>query len=498
MKKSFVVTTIAAFAIVLMLLLTVSIRGNKADQNRINATPEMKTWETRSSEYAKYYPRQYDSYMQTRQGDKLVDAIKDTPALAILWAGYSFSKDYNAPRGHFYMLEDNHNTLRTGAPVDDKTGPQPTACWTCKSPDVPRLIERDGELEFFTGTWAKYGNEIVNPVGCADCHDPKTMELTVVREHLKRALDAEGSLKFANATHQDMRSLVCAQCHIEYYFKPTEWDDKGVKKEAEVVTLPWAKGFAPEHIEAYYDEYGFTDFTHKLSRAPILKAQHPEYETFRTGIHFRNGLSCADCHMPYMREGGVKYSNHQVGSPLDNIANTCLNCHQDTEAGFKQLVETKLQRKNELAKAATDALAKAHLEAAKAWELGATEAEMQAALQDIRKGQWRWDFAVASHGAFFHAPEETLRTLAGAVNFGQEARIKLRVILAKYGAAEYQAPDFSTKEKAQAIVGIDLPKEAAEKTKFLDGLRNEWFKQAEEKGIFDPATRKDMVRTTAY
>ena len=498
MKKSFVVTTIAAFAIVLMLLLTVSIRGNKADQNRINATPEMKTWETRSSEYAKYYPRQYDSYMQTRQGDKLVDAIKDTPALAILWAGYSFSKDYNAPRGHFYMLEDNHNTLRTGAPVDDKTGPQPTACWTCKSPDVPRLIERDGELEFFTGTWAKYGNEIVNPVGCADCHDPKTMELTVVREHLKRALDAEGSLKFANATHQDMRSLVCAQCHIEYYFKPTEWDDKGVKKEAEVVTLPWAKGFAPEHIEAYYDEYGFTDFTHKLSRTPILKAQHPEYETFRTGIHFRRGLSCADCHMPYVREGGVKYSNHHVGSPLDNIANTCLNCHQDTEEGFKQLVERKLERKNELAKAATEALAKAHLEAAKAWELGATEAEMQHALQDIRHGQWRWDFAVASHGAFFHAPEETLRTLASAVNYGQEARVKLRAILAKYGAADYQAPDFSTKEKAQALVGIDLAKEAAEKTRFLDGLRNEWFKQADEKGLFDPATRKNMVRKTAY
>ena len=498
MKKSLVVTTLAAFALVLMVLLTVSIRENKADQARINATPEMKTWETRSSEWAKHYPRQYDSYMQTRKSDNLVDAIKDTPALAILWAGYSFSKDYNAPRGHFYMLEDNQNTLRTGAPVDGKTGPQPTACWTCKSPDVPRLIARDGELEFFTGPWAKYGNEIVNPVGCADCHDPKTMALTVTREHLKRALDAEGTLKFANATHQDMRSLVCAQCHIEYYFKATEWDDKGVQKKAEVVTLPWDKGFSPEQMEAYYDEYGFTDFTNKLSRTPILKAQHPDYETFRTGIHYRRGLACADCHMPYVREGGVKYSSHHVGSPLDNIANTCLNCHQDTEEGFKQLVEQKLQRKNELAKAAADALAKAHLEAAKAWELGATEAEMQPVLQDIRRGQWRWDFAVASHGAFFHAPEETLRTLANAVNYGQEARVKLRPILAKYGAADYEAPDFSTKEKAQALAGVDLAREAAEKTRFLNTLRNEWFKQADEKGLFDPATRKDMVRKTAY
>lgn len=56
MKKSFVITTLATFAIVLMMLLTVSIRGNKADQIRINATPEMKAWESRSSEYARYYP----------------------------------------------------------------------------------------------------------------------------------------------------------------------------------------------------------------------------------------------------------------------------------------------------------------------------------------------------------------------------------------------------------------------------------------------------------
>lgn len=181
--------------------------------------------------------------MQTRKSDKIDDVLKDSPALVILWAGYAFSKDYNAPRGHFYMLEDNHNTLRTGAPVDDKTGPQPTACWTCKSPDVPRIIARDGEMEYFTGSWSKYGNEMVNPVGCADCHDPKTMQLSVGRDFLKRALDAEGTLKYANATHQDMRSLVCAQCHVEYYFKPTEWDDKGEKKRLRLSPCPGKRVF---------------------------------------------------------------------------------------------------------------------------------------------------------------------------------------------------------------------------------------------------------------
>lgn len=143
-------------------------------------------------------------------------------------------------------------------------------------------------------------------------------------------------------------------------------------------------------------------------------------------------------------------------------------------------------------------IAKAHLEAAKAWELGATEEEMKPAQQDIRSAQWRWDFAVASHGAFFHAPEEILRTLANAIKKGQDARLKLRVVLAKHNAADYEAPEFATKEAAQQHIGIDMAKEISEKKTFLNTLKQEWYKKAEEKGIFDPASRKDMVLKTSY
>lgn len=498
MKKSMIVVALCVVVLVPMALLTVSIKENKAEQQAIGAVPAIKDNETRASEWGKNYPRQYDTYMQTRKSDDITDVLKQDPALVVMWAGYPFSKDYNKPRGHYYALEDNINTLRTGAPVDKITGPLPTACWTCKSPDVPRLMKRDGEMEFFTGKWAKYGDEVVNTIGCGDCHDNKTMKLTLTREYLKRGLDAEGSLKTADATHQDMRSLVCAQCHAEYYFKKTEWDDKGTKKTAMVVTYPWNKGFSAEKMEAYYDEYSFSDWTHQLSKTPMLKAQHPDYETFVTGVHSRNGLACADCHMPYVREGGVKYSSHKVGSPLDNIANTCLNCHKGTEKEFRATIDKKLERKNELAKLATDILAKAHLEAAKAWEAGATEEEMKAALQDIRHGQWRWDYAVAGHGAFFHAPEEILRTLAGAINLGQDARLKIRIVLAKHNAVDYVAPDFSTKEKAQEIIGMKYGQLVEEKKTFINGLRQEWIKQGEAKGIYDPESRKDMKQKTSY
>jgi nitrite reductase (cytochrome c-552) len=499
MKRSWLVTIASVVIMVPLLLLFVSIKENKADQQAINAVPDIKKFESRSSEWGKHFQRQYDSYMKTRKSDEIKDVLKDEPALVVMWAGYGFAKDYNAPRGHYYALEDNINSLRTGGPVDAKSGPMPTACWTCKSPDVPRLIEKNGELDYYTGKWARFGGEVVNTIGCADCHDNKTMKLTATRGYLKQGLDAEGSLKYAEASHQEMRSLVCAQCHVEYYFKKTDWTDaQGEKKTANVVTLPWDNGLSAEAMEQYYDQRDFSDWTHAVSKTPMLKAQHPGYEMFVTGVHGKQGLSCADCHMPYVREGGVKYSSHQVGSPLQNIANTCLNCHQGTEKEFRATIERKLERKNELSRTAMSVLAKAHLEAGKAWELGATEAEMKPALQDIRHAQWRWDFAIASHGSFFHAPEETLRVLGSAIHKGQDARLKLRTVLARYNATDYEAPDFSTKEKAQAIVGLPFGKLVEEKKVFLNGLRGQWIEEGKAKGVYDAKSREGMQLKTSY
>ncbi|MFA7454924.1 MAG: ammonia-forming cytochrome c nitrite reductase [Desulfobulbaceae bacterium] len=499
MKKSTVVTAISVAAIVPMALLAISINENKAEQQALNTVPPIKKFESRSSEWGKHYQRQYDSYMQTGKSDKIDDMLESNPALVVLWAGYGFSKDYNAPRGHFYMLEDNINTLRTGGPTDAGAGPMPTACWTCKSTDVPRLIDKIGEEDFYTGKWARHGGEIANPVGCGDCHDNETMKLTITRAFLSRGLDEEGSLKTADATHQDMRSLVCAQCHAEYYFKKTEWTDKnGRQQNAMVVTFPWANGLSVEAMEKYYDDIDFADWTHQISKTPMLKAQHPGYEMFKTGAHGLNDVACADCHMPYVREGSVKYSSHNVSNPLDHMANTCLNCHSEDEKTLKDTIARKLERKNELNRTAMDVIARAHLEAGKAWELGATEEEMKDILLDLRHAQWRWDFSIASHGSFFHAPEETLRILGSAINKGQDARVKLRAVLAKYDAGDYAAPDFSTKEKAQEVIGLPFQKLVDEKMAFQNALRQEWLREQQKKGLYDPATREGMVFKTSY
>ncbi len=484
----------STLAIGVMALLAGSVNERETERIALNATPIISEKDKNKNEsWERYYPRQYSSWKKTKEGSELRDMLKEKSQLPILWAGYGFAKDYNAPRGHYYALQDNVNTLRTGAPVDGKSGTMPTACWTCKSPDVPRIQERDGELEYFTGKWAKYGSEIVNSIGCANCHSNKTGQLTVRVPHLNRALVSAGLPTFEESTHQEKRNLVCAQCHTEYYFQKTPWTDKeGNKKIAKVVTLPWENGLTAEGAEKYYDERNFSDWTHKISKTPMLKTQHPGYELFKTGIHGQKGVSCADCHMPYTQEGAVKYSDHQLQNPLDTMDRSCMPCHRESETKLRGIVLQKYKRKDQLHELAMDNLAKAHLETAKAMEVGASDVELKAVRADIRSAQWKWDYAVASHPAFFHAPEETLRLLAVANETAMQARIKLVSILAQHGVINYMAPDFSTKEQAQALAGVPLSKLVEAKKQFKATLEKEWHKQAIKNGNLNISSRKGL------
>jgi nitrite reductase (cytochrome c-552) len=405
--------------------------------------------ESDSSVWGKNFPREHDSWLATKDtsfkskfnGNTMIDMLEVNPNLVVLWAGYGFSNDYNQGRGHYYSVTDIRNTLRTDAA-------SPGTCWTCKSTDVPRMMNQIGVAEFYKEKWVNLGPEITNAIGCLDCHDPKTMNLRVSRPALIEAFQRQGK-DITEATHQEMRSLVCAQCHIEYYFKG----------EGKYLTLPWDKGTSMEAMEAYYDEFQFKDFTHKLSRAPIVKPQHPDWEIFSTGIHAQRGLACADCHMPYRSEGGVKYSNHKVQSPLNNISNTCQVCHRESEEELRASVYERQDKINELRSKAEAVLVKTHVEAKTAWDLGASEKEMAPVLQLIRKAQWRWDFIAASHGSSFHSPIESARVLGSAIEQAGEARLVLARIFAKHGKNQsITMPNLSSKAKAQTYIGLDMPK----------------------------------------
>jgi nitrite reductase (cytochrome c-552) len=441
-------------------------------------------FEPRNDIWGQNFPREYQSYLMTSDtsfrskynGSATIDMLEEDPRLVVLWDGYGFAKDYNQSRGHYYAIKDIWKTLRTGAPMDGKASPQPNTCWTCKSPDVPRLMNDLGSAaEFYKGTWETKGPEIVNAIGCADCHDAKTMNLRISRPALIEAYQRTGK-DIKMASHQEMRSLVCAQCHVEYYF------NKHTIEGVSYLTFPWDNGSSADSIEKYYDKIEFSDWTHALSKAPMLKAQHPDFEIYSTGIHAIRGVSCADCHMPYVSEGGQKYTSHHITSPLENPAITCQVCHrQETERLIADVYSRQDKIKENRDKLEI-LLVKAHVEAQKAWELGANEAQMKDILTDIRHAQWRWDFSAAGHGNSFHAPVEISRIISSGIDIAQEGRIKLARLLADLGYnKEVPYPDIATKAKAQEFIGLDMKTLETDKAKFMQTVVPEWLEIAKER-----------------
>ena len=386
-----------------------------AEQTAAPATPV--TVEAKNETFAPQHPDQYLSWKATSEQSERVDALAEDPRLVILWAGYPFSRDYNKPRGHAFAVTDVRETLRTGAPKNAEDGPLPMACWSCKSPDVARLIQKDGEDGYFHGKWARGGPEIVNNLGCADCHNTASPEF------------AKG--------------------------KPE---------------LTLSRPYAARAMEA---------------KTPMLKAQHPEYETWTAGIHGKNNVTCIDCHMPKVQNAeGKLYTDHKIGNPFDNFAQTCANCHTQDKAALQKVVAERKQSINDLKIKVEDQLVHAHFEAKAALDAGATEAEMKPIQDDIRHAQWRWDLAIASHGIHMHAPEEGLRMLGTAMDKAADARTKLARLLATKGIThEIQIPDISTKEKAQQAIGLNMEQIKAEKQDFIKTVIPQWEEQARKNGL---------------
>ncbi len=474
----FIATVIIVFLIGLFASSIIERRGEGV--YALQMIKEIPDYEPRNEVWGENFPRQYETYRKTLEtdfaskhgGSMKIDYLERYPELVIMWAGYAFSREYNQGRGHAHAIKDIRNILRTGGETEIL---QSSTCWTCKSTDVPRVMEKEGVAQFYRGSWNDKGNEIINPIGCQDCHDNKTMNLRITRPALIEAFNRQGK-KIEDFTRQEMRSLVCAQCHVEYYF------DKKKVEGAQYLTFPWDNGFSADDMEKYYDDLEFTDWTHKLSKTPMLKAQHPDYELFMTGVHAQRGVSCADCHMPYRSEGGVKYTDHHIQSPLNNVANSCQVCHREETERLIQDVYERQDRLEALRHLAEDALAKAHLEAKIAWDNGATEEEMKKSLTLIRHAQWRWDWVAAANALGFHSPTEAMRVIGTSIQKAEEARREIALVLVKHGV-NYppKLPDYSTKEKAQVVIGLDMTSLRKDKEALLNTSVKEWDKKAKER-----------------
>jgi nitrite reductase (cytochrome c-552) len=349
--------------------------------------------------------------------------LEEDPRLKTMWAGYAFARDFREDRGHAYMLDDQTYTER------QIVVKQPGTCLHCHA-SVYVPYKKLGEGDLIKGfekmnqmPFPEARKLVTHPVACIDCHAPDTMQLRVTRpgfiEGIRIFKASQGTKDYdvnTMATRQEMRTFVCGQCHVEYYFK-------GPEKR---LVYPWAKGLKVEEILAYYDEAKFKDWVHAESGAEVLKAQHPEFELWNQGIHARSGVACADCHMPYVREGALKISDHHVRSPLLNINRACQTCHKWPEAELRARVEIIQDRTFKLRNLAMDALVGLISDIKGARGAGATDAEMAPARDFQRRAQFLLDFVEAENSTGFHAPQEAARILGESINFSRQGQIALR------------------------------------------------------------------------
>lgn len=441
----------------------VALLTNIAERKAEAKTPYIRLVEvtedtTDPAVWGKNWPKQYDSYKRTALATRTrfgghggsealpEEKIERDPWLKRMFLGYAFSIDYRDRRGHAFMLQDQEQTER-------QTKPQSGSCMHCHAAIMPVYRELgDGDaLAGMNKTHSMSYQELnkmvhdmghAHPVSCVDCHDPDDMQLRVTRPAfivgIQKLAESDAPVPAipsidlwrqgsraqpydpnVDATRGEMRSFACGQCHVEYYCSSDF-----------PLTFPWGNGLRMDDLEEFWNETKLTsgerfyDYKHKESGAPILKAQHPEFELWSQGIHARSGVSCADCHMPYQRDGASKVSDHWVRSPLLNVNRACQTCHHVSESEILARVDSIQQTNYDLLQRGGAALMDLLDAVNAAREAGATSEQLAPALEMQRKAQWRLDYIAAENSMGFHAPQEAARILGEAADYARQGQVE--------------------------------------------------------------------------
>ena len=421
--KNYTTLILSGLVVVLAAVLIgvmVYIQNQPAEVRAIQPLVEIAEMEPDSARWGINYPNQYHSLLKTETnnidttyaGSSQFSWLERDPRQVILFGGYPFSKDYNDDRGHANAVDDVRATKRLNLNDEDPKH-TPATCYSCKSSDNPGLWAELGMEAYDAMSFNEMTPNINNSIGCSNCHEAGTMRLIATNPALIEALERQGK-DWETYSRQEMRSLVCANCHVEYYFKG----------DGKYLTFPWDNGTKVEEIISYYEEVGFKDWAYPETESPMLKAQHPEYEFFTAGsTHYEAGVSCADCHMPYVRDGAAKYSSHDVHSPLLNPEEACGQCHTDTNYVVErvaiiqqQVAETKIT--------AEDAIIDAMSAIKAATAAGnADPALLDEAKKLHREAQFMWDFISAENSTGFHNPEYALEVLSKSIDTARRAQM---------------------------------------------------------------------------
>jgi nitrite reductase (cytochrome c-552) len=369
--------------------------------------------------YKDAYPLEYESYMKNNMGGKSptgyggsdpgVSYLEMQPEMLENFKGYKFALQYDVARGHTHAGEDFLNTKRLPG--------QKGSCITCKGSYMYDVYFKQSGWDYAS----KPINDVVAPIkddewfGCSTCHDPETMELRVYQQGFVDAMARRG-VDVNNAPHNDKRAYVCAQCHNEYYFKAEDGR----------VDHPWDNGLEPEDEFQFYQSGqagAFKgDWKQPDSQTMMLKAQHPDFEIWATSVHAENGVTCVDCHMPYMRKDGQKYTSHWMTSPLKTVQESCLKCHDESAQTLINRVKTIHDNNYKLQRLAGQAVSEAHLAIKAAMDAGVPTEQLDGARLKLREASFYWDWIAAENGNGFHNPDKCMRVSGEAIDLAHKAK----------------------------------------------------------------------------
>ena len=440
--------------------------------------------------WGKAYPLEYDTWVKTKDPrpakkskykpgydtDLITyDKLSEFPYMPLLFNGWGFGVEYNEPRGHHYMvidqLEVDPSRLKAGG-----------ACLTCKTPFAPKLQKELGKAYFadpYLDVHAKIPKEFQQlGVGCADCHNNKTQDLQLSRWTLQKAM-ADTGKDYTQATRQEARSLVCAQCHVTYIVP------KDAEMQSTAVFFPW-QGSKPEGIsieniiKVIKSDPAHLEWKQNVTGFKVGFIRHPEYEFFTyNSVHRRADVACADCHMPYVKMGANKISDHNVMSPLKNEMKACQQCHTETPSWLSEQVRAIQDRTISLMNRAgygTAVAAKLFEMAHKAQAEGKTlDQNLYDRAKDLYlEALYRVIFIGAENSTGFHNPSESGRVCGDAVAMAAKSEALLRQALAGAGVA----------------VPADINLEMA---KYLNDRGNKKLKFRPEFEFKDPFNNQDLL-----
>lgn len=399
--------------------------------------------------WGKAYPFEYDFWKKTSEPAErkskykkgfdaeriMYDKLSEYPYMALLFNGWGFGTEYNEPRGHAYMVIDQLD-------IDAGRVKAGGVCLTCKTPFAPKL-EKEMGVDYYKMPYKDVYAKIPaqhNKLGvaCIDCHDNRDMSLKISRGFVMGPALKDLNVEPEKLTRQEMRSIVCAQCHVTYNIVK----DKDMKSIG--VFFPWQGskmgGITVENIiKKLRSDPSYLEWKQSVTGFKLPFIRHPEFELFtNNSVHWKAGAACADCHMPYTKVGAYKVSNHRVTSPMKTDLRACVQCHSESPEWLREQVETIQDRTVSLIIRAGYANATVAKLFEKVHNAQASGKNIDKTLYDKAKDYYeeafyRNIFVGAENSVGFHNPAEALRVLGDSIAFAGKAEGYLREALAKAG-----------------------------------------------------------------